>query len=61
MCDTGDMKTSSLERLISFRKPMPQLFTRRRDALFNLADALLTTGSVLSPAQLSLAASFQRR
>jgi len=39
---------------------MYHLFNRRRDALFDLTDALLTTGTVLSPAHLSLAASFQR-
>jgi hypothetical protein len=54
------MKTSSLETLTNFRQHMYQLFTRRRDALFDLTDALLTTGAVLSPAHLSLAASFQR-
>jgi hypothetical protein len=54
------MKTSSLETLTNFRKPMYQLFTRRRDAFFDLTDALLTTGPVLSPAHLSLAAGFQR-
>jgi len=60
MCDTRDMNTSSLEVLTSFRQNMYHLFTRRRDALFDLTDALLTTGAVLSPAHLSLAASFQR-
>jgi DDE superfamily endonuclease len=54
------MDTSSLEPLASFRQQMYDLFTRRRDALFDLTDALLTTGAVLSPAHLSLAASFQR-
>ncbi|GHO50345.1 hypothetical protein [Ktedonospora formicarum] len=54
------MNTTPLEPLTSFRQQMYQLFTRRRDALFDLTDALLTTGAVLSPAHLSLAASFQR-
>ena len=54
------MNTSSLELLTSFRQQMYQLFTRRRDALFDLTDALLTTGPMLSPAHLSLASSFQR-
>jgi DDE superfamily endonuclease len=54
------MNTSSLETLTNFRKPMYQLFTRRQDALFDLTDALLTTGPMLSPAHLSLAPSFQR-
>ncbi len=39
---------------------MYQLFTRRRDALFDLTDALVSTGPTLSPAHLSLAPSFQR-
>ena len=60
MCDTRGMNTSSLEPLASFRQPMYQLFTRRRDALFDLTDALLITGPTLSPAHLSLASSFQR-
>jgi hypothetical protein len=60
MCDTVGMKTSTLEPLSSFRQHMYQLFNRRRDALFDLTDALLTTGPVLSPAHLSLASSFQR-
>jgi hypothetical protein len=53
------MNTSSFEPLTGFRQHMYELFTRRRDALFDLTDALLTTGAVLSPAHLSLAASFQ--
>lgn len=60
MCDTGGMDTFSLEPLTSFRQHMYQLFTRRRDALFDFTYALLMTGAVLSPAHLSLAASFQR-
>lgn len=60
MCDTREMNTSSLEPLTSFRQQMYQLFTRRRDALFDLTDALLSTGPTLSPAHLSLAPSFQR-
>jgi hypothetical protein len=60
MCDTVGMTTSSLEPLTDFRQHMYQLFTRRRDALFDLTDALLTTGPMLSPAHLSLASSFQR-
>ncbi len=54
------MTTSSLETLTTFRQRMYQLFTRRRDALFDLMDARLPTGAVLSPAHLSLAAGFQR-
>ena len=54
------MTTLSFEPLLTFRQQMYLLFTRRRDALFDLTDALLTTGPTLSPAHLSLAASFQR-
>ncbi len=54
------MKTSSLESLTSFRQHMYELFNRRCDALFDLTDALLTTGPMLSPEHLSLASSFQR-
>jgi hypothetical protein len=60
MCDTVNMNTSSLESLTSFRQHVYQLFNRRQDALFDLTDAMLTTGPTLSPAHLSLAASFQR-
>jgi hypothetical protein len=54
------MDTSSQEPLASFRQHMYQLFTQRRDALFDLTDALLTTGPTPYPAYLSLATSFQR-
>ena len=54
------MTTSSFEALTNFRQQMYQLFMRRRDALFELTDALPTTGPLLSPAHLSLAAAFQR-
>lgn len=54
------MNSSSLEPLATFPQQMYHLFTRRRDALFELTDALLTFGSILSPAHLSLATSFQR-
>ncbi len=54
------MNTSSLEALTTFRQQMYHLFTRRRDTLFELTDALLTTGPILYPAHLSLAGSFQR-
>jgi hypothetical protein len=37
---------------------MYQLFMRRREALFDLTDALFTTSPMLSPAHLSLASAF---
>jgi len=60
MCDTVSVTASSLEPLTRFRQQMYQLFTPRQDALFDLTDALLTTGPMLSPAHLSLDTSFQR-
>jgi len=54
------MKTSDLEPLRAFRQSVYGLFGRRRDALFEVLDALLTIGPVASPAHLSLAPTFQR-
>lgn len=42
------MKTSSLELLTSFRQYIYELLNRCRHALFDLIDALLTTGPMLS-------------
>ncbi len=60
LCDTERMKNASFERLQTFRQQMYALFNRRRDALVELTDALLTSGSLLSPAHLSLVPSFHR-
>ena len=46
--------------LRAFRAAAYGCFTRRRDALFELADALLTAGPVLSPAHLSLEPAHRR-
>lgn len=46
--------------LCAFRAAVHQCFTRRQDALFELGDALLTAGPVLSPAHLSLEAVHRR-
>jgi hypothetical protein len=59
MCDTVGMNTSSLEMLTTFHHQMYHLFARRRDALFDLNDALLTSSSLLSAAHLSLVPTFQ--
>jgi hypothetical protein len=46
--------------LRAFRAAVYGCFTRRRDALFELGDALLTAGPVLSPAHLSLEPAHRR-
>jgi hypothetical protein len=46
--------------LRTFRAAAYGCFTRRQDALFELADALLTAGPVLSPVHLSLEAAHRR-
>ncbi len=55
------MNTNELERLRAFRH---QVYTRlqcRRDAQFEIIDAVLTTPVIESPAHLSLAPAFQRK
>src|ERR1035437_2642718 len=55
------MKTSSeLSTLQTFRQALYRCFERRGDALLELTDALLTAGSVLSPAHLSQEAVHRR-
>src|SRR5215469_14305580 len=48
------MDTTAVMSLIGFRSAQHTLCGRRRDALFDLCDALLTAGPVPSPAHLSL-------
>lgn len=55
------MDTSHLASLASFRAAAYDAFGRRRDALFELCDTLLTTGSVSSLPLLSVQAHHQRR
>ncbi len=56
MCQTSSMDTTAaLDILRAFRAGAYACFRYRADALFELMDALLTTGSTLSPAHLSLA------
>jgi hypothetical protein len=55
------MNTPTYEALRAFRSQVYRSFGCRRDALFELLDAMLTTPVVESPAHLSLAPSFQRR
>jgi hypothetical protein len=45
----------ALQTLAEFRAALYGCFRHRADALFELTDALLTTGPTLSPAHLSLA------
>lgn len=52
---------TALATLIAFRTRLHAGFVRRRDALFELIDALLTAGAVLSPVHLSLEPVYRRR
>src|SRR5262245_49754326 len=54
------MNTLVLEELRTFHQHVYPLFGCRRDALFELLDALLTAPSIETPAHLSLAPSCQR-
>src|SRR5215207_10726454 len=49
-----------LDTLRAFRQEVYQAFGARRDALFDLLDALLTAGPVPSPVHLSLAPAHRR-
>ena len=55
-----DSAAQPLDRLHAFRNSLYRCFDRRADALFELADALLTTGTVPSPVHLSLASAHRR-
>jgi hypothetical protein len=55
-----DSTAQSLEGLRAFRDSFYRCFGRRSDALFELADALLTAGTVPSPVHLSLAPAHRR-
>ncbi len=50
-----DSSAQTLDPLRAFRGSLYRCFDRRADALFELADALLTAGTVPSPVHLSLA------
>src|SRR4051794_31374398 len=54
------MNTLALEELRAFRQHVYPLFGCRRDALFELLDAVLTAPIIETPAHLSLAPSCQR-
>jgi hypothetical protein len=55
-----DSTIRPLEDLHAFRNSLYRCFERRADALFELADALLTAGTVPSPVHLSLASAHRR-
>jgi hypothetical protein len=55
-----DSSAHPLDSLHAFRDSLYRCFDRRADALFELTDAILTTGSVPSPVHLSLAAVHRR-
>ena len=55
-----DSTTQPLDGLRAFRNSLYRCFERRADALFELADALLTAGTAPSPVHLSLATAHRR-
>ena len=57
---TSPAATAVTAALRAFRADLYACFTQRRDALFDLADALLTVEAVPSPVHLSLAPAHRR-
>jgi hypothetical protein len=55
------MNNTPLERLRAFRHHLYRIMQCRRDALFEIMDAVLSTPMIESPAHLSLGPSFQRK
>src|SRR5215210_8144040 len=55
-----DSAAQPLDSLGAFRDSLYRCFTRRADALFEVADALLTAGAVPSPVHLSLVPAHRR-
>ncbi len=55
-----DSTAQPLDDLRAFRNSLYRCFDRRADALFELADSLLTAGTVPSPVHLSLASAHRR-
>jgi hypothetical protein len=55
-----DSSAQPLDSLSAFRNSFHQCLVRRADALFELTDALLTSGAVPSPVHLSLAPAHRR-
>ena len=52
--------STAFPELLAFRSQLHGCFTRRADALFELADAMLTADAVASPPHLSLEPGHQR-
>ncbi len=60
--NTPESTTENINRLIAFRQAVyAHVFTARRDALFDVLDALLSAGSLSSFARLSQNHRFQRQ
>lgn len=55
------MKNNELERLRAFRQHMYRIMECRRDALFEIMDAVMTASVIESPAHLSLTPGCQRK
>jgi hypothetical protein len=55
------MHTSEIEALRAFRHQVYRIFGCRRDALFEIMEAVLATPVIESPVHLSLAPIFQRQ
>src|SRR6187402_2578034 len=60
MCLAVALSDDPVGALSGFRQAVYDAFGTRRDALFELLDALLTAGAVPSPVHLSLAAAHRR-
>jgi DDE superfamily endonuclease len=60
MCLIREPTADPLERLVAFRAAVYAAFGARRDALFDLLDAVLTADPVVSPVHLSLTAAHRR-
>jgi hypothetical protein len=60
MCLAVCVSEDPVGALCAFRQAVYDAFGARRDALFDLLDALLTAGTVPSPVHLSLAPAFRR-
>lgn len=55
------MKTTEVEELRAFRTQVYRMLGQRRDALFEILDAILTASVLEAPVHLSLAPTFQRK
>jgi hypothetical protein len=60
MCPAGAVSDDPLRTLVAFRAAVYAAFDARRDALFELCDALLSAGPVPSPVHFSLSPTHRR-